>query len=43
MPASMRSSSVDFVRPLQGFVTIPPKPPVGFMSWKVLAASGKDR
>ena len=39
---SIRSCSVVFVRSLQGFVTIPPKPPVGNVIWKMLSVSGND-
>ena len=40
---SMRSCSVVFCRSLQGLVTMPPKPPVGPMIWKMLSLSGNDR
>ena len=40
---SMSSCCAVFVRSLQGCVTIPPKPPVGNVIWKMLAASGNDR
>ena len=31
-----------FFRSLQGFVTMPPKPPVGDVIWKMLSVSGND-
>ena len=37
------SCSVLFLRSLHGFVTIPPKPPLGPVSWKMLWLSGNDR
>ena len=43
MAASTCSCSVVFLRWLQGFVTMPPKPPVGLVIWKMLSASGNDR
>ena len=39
----MRSCSVVFDRSLQGLVTIPPKPPVGNVIWKMLSDSGNER
>ena len=40
--ASSRSCSVVFVRSLQGFVTMPEKPPVGDVIWKMLSVSGNE-
>ena len=40
---AISSSSVVRVRSLHGFTTIPEKPPVGPVIWKMLSASGKDR
>ena len=43
LPADSRSSSsVVFFRSLQGFVTMPPKPPVAPMIWNVFPVSGND-
>ena len=41
--ASTWSCDVFFFRSLQGFVTMPPNPPVGFVSWKTLPFSGNER
>ena len=40
--ASIWSCDVLFLRSLQGLVTMPPKPPVGPVSWKMLWLSGND-
>ena len=40
--ASIWICEVFFRRSLQGLVTIPPKPPVGKVSWKVCWYSGND-
>ncbi len=40
---SISSWPVVFERWLHGFVTIPPKPPVGNVIWKMLSVSGNDR
>jgi hypothetical protein len=40
--ASTRSCSVVFFRSLQGLVTMPLKPPVGEVIWKVAPVSGND-
>ena len=39
---SISSCPVVFRRSLHGFVTMPPKPPVGLVIWKVWPVSGKD-
>ncbi len=41
--ASICRSWVERFRALQGFVTMPPKPPLGEVIWKMLSLSGKDR
>jgi hypothetical protein len=40
---SISSCCAVFVRSLHGVVTMPPKPPVGNVIWKMLAASGNER
>ena len=40
---SISSCCVVLLRSLHGFVTMPPKPPVGDVIWKMLAASGNER
>src|SRR5215468_4301282 len=40
--ASTDSCSEVLVRWLQALVTMPPKPPVGEVIWKMLSASGKE-
>jgi hypothetical protein len=40
--ASIISCCVVLVRSLHGLVTMPPKPPVGKVIWKMLALSGND-
>ena len=40
---SISSCCVVFVRSLHGLVTMPPNPPVGEVSWKMLLASGNLR
>jgi len=40
--ASIWICDVVFFRSLQGLVTMPPKPPVGVMSWNVFWYSGND-
>ena len=40
---STRSCSAVFVRWLQGLRTMPPKPLVGDVIWKMLSLSGNDR
>ncbi len=43
LPAdSISSCSVVFFRSLHGFVTMPPKPPVGPVIWKMLSVSGNE-
>ena len=39
---SSRSCWVLFFRALQGFVTMPPKPPEGDVIWKTLSLSGNE-
>ena len=41
-PASIWSCAVLFLRSLHGFVTMPPKPPVGNVIWNVFSVSGND-
>ena len=41
--ASTISSCAVRVRSLHGLKTIPPKPPFGDVSWKMLSVSGNDR
>ena len=44
LPADLdRSCSVVLLRSLHGFVTMPPKPPVGNVIWKVFLLSGNER
>ena len=40
--ASISSCCVVLVRSLHGLVTMPPKPPLGNVIWKMLALSGND-
>src|SRR5262250_545179 len=39
---SNRNCCVVFLRLLQGLTTMPPKPPLVLVSWKMLACSGND-
>ena len=40
---SMSSRCAVLVRSLHGLVTKPPKPLVGYVSWKIPSASGNER